>query len=142
MKTATEILQQYGLHPPSTAPGDYATTCPQCSHKRKTQNQKKKCLGIHIDTKSACWRCNHCGWSGPEKGSGNGRGDERVGSTPLRKPAQDHHAGNDTDDTGRIKAALRWWREAGPIGINYFERERGIRGLPPDTHDVLRLSPT
>jgi hypothetical protein len=73
MRTTAEILQQHGLHPPSTAPGDYATTCPQCSHKRKTQNQKKKCLGVHIDTKGACWRCNHCGWSGPEEGAGNGK---------------------------------------------------------------------
>jgi hypothetical protein len=71
--TTAELLAKNKIQIESTAPGDYATTCPQCSHNRKPENQDKKCLGVHIDTKGACWHCNHCGWAGPEKGSGNSK---------------------------------------------------------------------
>jgi phage/plasmid primase-like uncharacterized protein len=47
------------------------------------------------------------------------------------------------DDAKRTSAALRLWREAGPIegtiGIRYLERERSIFDLPPDPHNVLRF---
>jgi len=42
--------------------GEITTTCPECSHKRKPENQKIKCLGVNLDKR--CWRCNHCGWDG------------------------------------------------------------------------------
>jgi hypothetical protein len=67
---AAALLKKQGIELESTEPGDYATTCPQCSAKRKPGNQNKKCLGVHIDAKGACWRCNHCGWSGPERDDG------------------------------------------------------------------------
>ena len=35
MNTAKMILDKLGLHPPSTAPGRYYTTCPKCSAARK-----------------------------------------------------------------------------------------------------------
>jgi Protein of unknown function (DUF3631) len=68
--TAEQLLAKHGIKLTSTAPGDYATTCPECSHKRKPVNQKKRCLGVHIDAKGACWCCAHCGWHGPKKGDG------------------------------------------------------------------------
>src|SRR5262249_3394044 len=40
--------------------------CPKCSHDRK--KKKLKCLSVKIDADGACWHCNHCEWSGPEKG--------------------------------------------------------------------------
>jgi phage/plasmid primase-like uncharacterized protein len=47
------------------------------------------------------------------------------------------------DEAKRTSAALRLWREAGPIegtiGIRYLERERSIFDLPPDPHNVLRF---
>jgi hypothetical protein len=75
MKTVAEILQQYDLHPASTRPSRYYTTCPKCSAGRAHAHQRSPCLGITIDGNGACWGCNHCGWSGPEKGAGNGKGD-------------------------------------------------------------------
>jgi Protein of unknown function (DUF3631) len=68
---AAELLARNNIKIENIEPGDYATTCPQCSHKRKPENRSKKCLGVHIDAKGACWCCNHCGWRGPEKGSGD-----------------------------------------------------------------------
>ena len=74
MMTACEILERNGIFLKSYEPGNYYTICPQCSPNRKRGNQKKECLGVKVDERGATWHCNHCGWSGPEKGSGgNGR---------------------------------------------------------------------
>jgi hypothetical protein len=79
--TTAEILQQYGLHLPDTSPGQHYTTCPECSAKRSLAHQGTKCLGVKIDEKGACWRCNHCGWSGPEKDRGNGKAAAPIEAT-------------------------------------------------------------
>ena len=74
MMTVEELLNAHGIKLESTVPGQHYTTCPQCSAKRSTAHQKTKCLGVKIDGKGVCWRCNHCGWTGPDKGIGKGRG--------------------------------------------------------------------
>ena len=63
--TVDELLAKHGVKLPSTAPGQHYSTCPKCSAKRAKKNDK--CLGIKIDDKGVCWRCNHCDWTGPEK---------------------------------------------------------------------------
>jgi predicted P-loop ATPase len=82
----------------SYAPGNYSTTCPQCSNARKRDHQKLKCLSIKIDGDGACWCCHHCGWDGPEKSSGGngaapplkcyayGESLRKVRNAPGRKP--------------------------------------------------------
>jgi hypothetical protein len=67
------LLAAAGIKLASYAPGQHNTTCPRCSHKRTKAHQGTKCLGVKIDADGACWRCNHCDWSGPEKGNGNGK---------------------------------------------------------------------
>ena len=84
MRTAAEILQEYGLHPASTQPGRYYTTCPQCSAGRSRAHQRSPCLGITIDEKGVRWGCSHCGWTGPEKGAGNGKGDNTAATYDYR----------------------------------------------------------
>jgi Protein of unknown function (DUF3631) len=66
--TADELLARHGIKLASYAAGEHTTTCPQCSATRKKSNTK--CLGVKNDDKGAVWRCNHCNWSGPEKGIG------------------------------------------------------------------------
>jgi hypothetical protein len=67
--TAAELLQANGIKVESTAPGRYYTTCPQCSSGRSKAQQKV--LGVTIEADdSVRWGCNHCGWTGPEKGNG------------------------------------------------------------------------
>ena len=63
-----EFLASNSIHIASTAPGQYHTTCPRCSADRKRSNQSKRVLGVKIDDKGVCWHCNHCEWTGPEKG--------------------------------------------------------------------------
>jgi putative DNA primase/helicase len=72
MVAVEQLLATHKIKIPSTAEGDYPTTCPECSHKRKPAHQKLKCLGVKIDAKGVTWHCNHCDWSGPPKGKANG----------------------------------------------------------------------
>src|SRR5215813_15151404 len=82
MSTA-ELLAKHGIKIPSTAPGRHYATCPKCSHDRTRPHQDSKCLGITIESDdSVRWGCNHCGWTGPEKGTGgNGRDGEGFAAT-------------------------------------------------------------
>jgi hypothetical protein len=73
MVTVDELLRANKISIPSTAPGRYYAVCPQCSAKRSKGHQVSKVLGVTIDGKSAHWGCNHCGWTGPAKGSGADR---------------------------------------------------------------------
>jgi RecA-family ATPase len=69
-----ELLASNGIALESTTPGRYYTTCPQCSHTRSKAHQTAKCLGITIEGDCVRWGCNHCGWTGPEKGIGKSNG--------------------------------------------------------------------
>jgi RecA-family ATPase len=68
--TPQELLNNAGIFPPSYMPGRYYTACPKCSASRQVRHQKLKCLGITVLDDKVFWGCNHCGWTGPEKGSG------------------------------------------------------------------------
>ena len=69
-RDVADFLARHGIDLADTSPGQHYTTCPQCSADRKRCNQKIKVLSVKIDDRGACWHCNHCEWSGPEKGSG------------------------------------------------------------------------
>ena len=49
MISLTQILHEERIDLRSTASGMHATTCPECSHKRKKHNQRKPCLSVKID---------------------------------------------------------------------------------------------
>ena len=71
MTTAQETLIKHGISLDSYKAGRHYTFCPKCSHTRSQPHQKNKVLGITIgEDGSVCWGCNHCAWTGPEKGSG------------------------------------------------------------------------
>src|SRR5262249_9177866 len=57
------------------------TTCPKCSHERSKPHNKV--LGVTIEADdSVRWGCNHCQWTGPEKGAGgNGRDGKGFAAT-------------------------------------------------------------
>jgi hypothetical protein len=67
--TAQELLNAHGIKLEIYEPGRYYTTCPKCSKDRRKQHQTNKVLGITIDADGGVrWGCNHCGWTGPERG--------------------------------------------------------------------------
>jgi uncharacterized protein DUF3631 len=72
--TPEQLLATNGIKLDSTAPGRHYATCPKCSATRSRAHQGNKVLGVTIEADgSVRWGCNHCGWTGPEKGvGGNG----------------------------------------------------------------------
>src|SRR5262245_6308999 len=64
MKTADEILHEYGIAPPPPGKQRYYTTCPQCSANRSRAHQKAACLGVSVKDDGVTWGCNHCLWRG------------------------------------------------------------------------------
>lgn len=73
MITVTELLRSNGIDTWQNGPGRQYLICPRCSALRKRHNQKKRCLSLMIeDAERAYWKCHHCGWSGPEKGTNYG----------------------------------------------------------------------
>lgn len=63
----------------SSASGEIATTCPQCSHTRK--KSKVKCLSVNIEKE--VWVCQHCDWRGTLKGGAERRSDPHAWKTPT-----------------------------------------------------------
>jgi hypothetical protein len=63
LRSAADILHDFRVSTPSSAPGRYYALCPQCSHKRKKANQKLRCLGVTVDEKGVKLGCNHCSWT-------------------------------------------------------------------------------
>jgi hypothetical protein len=75
MMSPAELLNANGISLESTAPGRYYTICPQCSRDRTgAAHQRAKVLGVTIEGDSVRWGCNHCGWTGPERGTGKSNG--------------------------------------------------------------------
>jgi hypothetical protein len=74
--TPQELLNANGIYLESYDPGRHYTIC-RCSRDRTgAAHQRAKVLGVTIEGDSVRWGCNHCGWTGPEKGinQGNGQG--------------------------------------------------------------------
>src|SRR5262245_49552901 len=72
--TVAELLAKHAIKLDDTAAGRHYTTCPKCSATRSHANQKNKVLGVTVETDGSIrWGCNHCGWTGPEKGNGHDR---------------------------------------------------------------------
>jgi twinkle protein len=65
-----KTFRDYGIDVPSSASGEWQTTCPECSSQRR--KKRAKCLSVNVE--KGAWCCHHCGWTG---GLGDG------GHTPL-----------------------------------------------------------
>jgi hypothetical protein len=80
--TVEELLTAHRITLTSTAPGRHYTTCPECSRTRTKAHQKNKVLGVTIERDGKVhWGCNHCGWTGPGKGNGNGHHRQGLAAT-------------------------------------------------------------
>jgi hypothetical protein len=77
--SAEDLLRANGITLGSYAPGRDYTTCPKCLRDRRTAaHRKAEVLGVTIEADgSVRWGCNHCGWTGPQPGDGNGDGGRR-----------------------------------------------------------------
>jgi putative DNA primase/helicase len=73
--TPQQLLRSHGIeYRPEER---YYTICPECSKDRK--KSRRDCLGVTIDANGRVrWGCNHCGWTGPKKGSGGHAGTDEL----------------------------------------------------------------
>jgi predicted P-loop ATPase len=124
MMTIDDLLEANRIHLKSTAPGRHYTTCPQCSHKRAKPHQKIKVLGVTIDDRGATWGCNHCGWTGPEKGTGGSDGPAQSFITHEYSGAKDEHLRKVRNHPGRTPRF--WWQH-----WNGKEWAKGTGGAKP-----------
>ena len=80
-----ELLNAHRIKLSKYGPGQYYTTCPQCSATRSKQHKALKVLGVLIQPDGkVVWNCNHCRWSGPPKGSGKSRSKTELPSHTYR----------------------------------------------------------
>jgi hypothetical protein len=82
MMTTEQLLAKHGIRLTTTAPGRHYTICPRCSSSRTKAHQHLEVLGVTIeDDGGVHWGCNHCNWTGPEKGAGNGHNSHSFAAT-------------------------------------------------------------
>jgi hypothetical protein len=123
--TPQELLSKNGIELESYKPDRYYTTCPKCSHTRSAPHRKNKVLGVTIgDDGSVCWGCNHCGWIGPEKGSGAEKGP---------RPALPSYVYRDADGVVRFRKVRnlpgrepRFWLERPDGSGGWIKGTKGV----------------
>jgi AAA domain len=101
-----ELLQAYHIALTDLSPGRHYAVCPNCSSTRTSAHRTLKCLGVTIEPNDkAFWGCNHCGWTGPEKGAGKANG------------------------AGKPELTTYVYRDA--IGVERFRKVRNLPGRKP-----------
>jgi hypothetical protein len=134
-RSAADILADFGIRLKSSAPGRYYSTCPECSHTRKTPNQKLQCLGVTIASAGVKFGCNHCGWTG-------GGYYERL--SPAGRIRVPRRCTADDDTTKRSAFALQIWNEAkNPRGtlVARYLASRGLELTDDLAESVIRFHP-
>jgi hypothetical protein len=130
MRSAADILREFGLPTDLSAKGRHYSTCPKCSRERSREHQKSKCLGITVDDDGVQFGCNHCGWKGGAyfNGKTNGKAYDPIIATYEY-----------TDESGTVlfrkpkTAAKNYWQER-PDG-----RGGWIKGLGDVERVLYRL---
>jgi hypothetical protein len=96
MMSAQDLLEANGIRLKDYEPGEHATTCPKCSHKRKLANKNKECLSVKVDAKGATWCCHHCAWTGAVA---NGR----AARSGQQHPVYIYHAADGTPAFRKVR---------------------------------------
>jgi putative DNA primase/helicase len=134
-RSAADILGDFGIRLKSSAPGRYYSTCPECSHTRKTPHQRLQCLGVTIASVGVKFGCNHCGWTG-------GGYYERLSlAERVRAPRR---CSVDDDTAKRSAFAFQIWNEAkdprGSLVARYLA-SRGLELTDDLAESVIRFHP-
>lgn len=95
--TAVASLEAAGIQVPHGRSGNVKVTCPKCSHTRRREHVRERCLWVDVD--EGVWKCFNCGWTGSVKGSGDNYGSPlgrretpRVWTKPEPIPAPNLNA--------------------------------------------------
>lgn len=61
-------LASHGIRLGSKTMGNHKALCPRCSHDRKPQNRRDRCLSVKIEPDGhAVWNCHNCSWTGSSR---------------------------------------------------------------------------
>jgi twinkle protein len=101
-----KTFMDFGIQVGGLSGTEVATTCPQCSLKRK--NSKAKCLSVNTD--KGVWCCHHCDWRGTLKG-----GEDQPGRKIIQRPHW-------TAPTAPANNLIEWFAGRG-IPPDVLERE-------------------
>jgi hypothetical protein len=132
----SELLEANGITLRHASPGRYDVLCPRCSAERATaEHRRTKCLNVVVEGDDRTfWRCNHCNWSGPEKGSGA----KRNGAD---RPALTTYEYRDVDGELRFRKirnlpgrSSRFWLERPDGKGGWINRATGV-----DTNVLYRV---
>jgi putative DNA primase/helicase len=126
MKTADEILHEYGIAPPPPGKQRYYTTCPQCSANRSRAHQKAACLGVTVKGDGVKWGCNHCLWTGGGYYNGKING---PGGEPARTYDYLDEQGNLLSQKVRNPpgSAQRFWQRRPDGKGGWINNTQGVR---------------
>lgn len=87
MRSAADILREFGIEARSTASGRFYALCPKCSAQRKPGNRKKQCLGVTIGAQGVKFGCNNCHWHGGLFYDDKSKGERVAGKSSDRPRA-------------------------------------------------------
>jgi hypothetical protein len=141
LRSAADILHDFRVSTPSSAPGRYYAICPQCSHKRKKSNQKLKCLGVTVDEKGCKLGCNHCGWTDGAFYRATERG-ARVAAPVISERDMAIMEERRQRERAKSRSKSQWlWASREPlkgsIAETYLRECRGYRGALRSTLGFL-----
>ena len=126
--TVADILSKHGIKLGNVAPGRHYTTCPHCSAGRSSSEHRgAKVLGVTIGADGKVhFGCNHCGWTGPQKG----RGDRSNGKERDDLPA---YVYRDADGVPRFRKVRnlpgrepRFWLERADGRGGWIKGTKGV----------------
>jgi hypothetical protein len=140
LRSAADILHDFRVSTPSSAPGRYYAICPQCSHKRKKANQKLKCLGVTVDGQGVKIGCNHCTWTDGAFYQAAERGARSVPIISELDQAKAEEQRHRERAASRSKSQWLWASRQplrGSIAEIYVRGCRGYRGPLPATLGFL-----
>lgn len=105
--------EDFNILVPGGASGEFDTTCPECSGRRKKAHSR--CLSGNTET--GTWLCHHCGWSGGlGTGQRSGSSDDPYGA-PLRAPK----VWQPPRPIPEVATPTQWQK-----AVEWFQTDRGI----------------
>ncbi|WP_165475262.1 hypothetical protein [Nitrobacter sp. Nb-311A] len=101
MKTASDILAEFGIRLRAERHGNQKTVCPNCSHLRK--HKRDPCLSVLIDGEGVFFNCKNCSWKGGKSYDAQSKGGRMVRGACDR-------SGNRVSYGDLQREARRHWR--------------------------------
>ena len=115
-----EDYSKYGIKTSNKTKGEFATTCPKCSHNRKKKTDP--CLKVNLD--KGCWKCWNCNWAGYLK-------EEKIETKNYIKPIWRNQTNLSTN-------VVKWFESRGinQNTLTDFRISEGLEWMPQDKKEV------